>query len=143
MTYDGKENRRYSLVRQIADAQAALDALEIVPGADDYPVGTIIRANISWGGYTDLTYVFLKVLNGEAVRWYHTGEIRKPSNHLNVGFFAGWEALQRWLVEHGRRVESWDVMVLQNDSTVVFHNDDDLKVGNYALRRHADGTYRL
>lgn len=117
--YDPIAARRARLQREIREAQLQLDALELVPIEDTYEDGTVIRAEILNPGQRDpLTYVFLKVvttdMNGHPRegRWYHTGHIQHDTTVApkNRTYFTNWIALQQWLSQERRVVETWAVM---------------------------------
>lgn len=139
---------RYSLQRQIADAQRQLDALEVLPQEDTYPDGAIIRADIRWGTLDPVTYVFFKVELGtrQKVRWYHTGRIDKGVSRQSLPFtyFDGWEPLVRWLGERGRTVESWDVIYPKTAAAGVFlvpQPADELTI--YVTQNVEHGVHRM
>lgn len=115
MSYDPIASRRADLERQIADAQRALDTIQMVPTEDSYPDGTIIRAQIRYGSGFLKTYVFLKVGTepNDEVRWYHTGRIKHgPTKRraTDEPFFDSWRELQTWLIDRGRVIESWEIV---------------------------------
>lgn len=140
--YDPIAARRAELQRTIAEAQRALDTVALVPQTDDYPSGTVVRAQIRYGSGDAATYIFLKV-EGEyttnqtrgqfgTVRWYHTGTISHSGNigvrAAGAPYFVSWHELQTWLIDRGRVVESWEILEPELDHVQPWKDGDSMPI---------------